>query len=246
MGSLLHRVSLRHARGLFGIALFILMDVWVAATGPGNGYDYNGDGFVNGKDAIVFARAVAGLGGPNIAIDFNGDLNIDVADIVAFVNLIHSFPSDPHEAAPPVGGSVATDLFEATKFLYSGNSPGQTGVTPGAINPLRVAVLRGRVLGVNGQELSGVKISIVGHPEFGSTISRLDGYFDMAVGGGGVLTIDYARDGFIPAQRRVESDWLEFIVAPNVVLMAYDSVVTTVDLNSAQDFQVHQAGRVED
>lgn len=54
-------------------------------------------------------------------------------------------PPDPATLAPPLNRSVTTDLATATAFLYTGSNPIQTGVVPGTIAPLRVAVLRGRV-----------------------------------------------------------------------------------------------------
>jgi hypothetical protein len=52
---------------------------------------------------------------------------------------------------------------------------GQTGVVAGTINPIRAAVLRGKVLAGDGSPLAGVTIS---------TQTRADGMFDLAVNGG--------------------------------------------------------------
>ncbi|MFN8511497.1 MAG: hypothetical protein U0841_02670 [Chloroflexia bacterium] len=47
--------------------------------------------------------------------------------------------------APEIDRTVATDIFAATAFLYTGQNPIQTGVAPGTIDPRHVAVLRGLV-----------------------------------------------------------------------------------------------------
>ena len=47
--------------------------------------------------------------------------------------------------------------------------------------------------------LPGAVISILDHPEFGQTLSRADGRFDLAVNGGGILTVNYEKAGYLPA-----------------------------------------------
>src|SRR6185312_8835868 len=76
-------------------------------------------------------------------------------------------PPDPVSVASPVDRTVVTTVFKATEFLYSGTNPIQTGVAAGTITPIRAAGLRGNVITRDGQPLSGVRISILGHPELG-------------------------------------------------------------------------------
>lgn len=141
-------------------------------------------------------------------------------------------PPDPETVAPPVAQGVATTIGAATEFLYTGTNPIQTGVAPGTIEPKRAAVIRGKVLDRNNAPLSGVKITILNHSEFGYTLSRADGMFDMAVNGGGLLTFNYEKVGFLPAQRQVNAPWQDFAFAPDVVLLPLDPNVTVVDLTS--------------
>jgi len=42
-----------------------------------------------------------------------------------------------------------------------------------------------------------VTITVLNHPEFGQTLSRTDGMFDLAVNGGGALTLTFAKAGFL-------------------------------------------------
>src|SRR5262249_11772573 len=56
-----------------------------------------------------------------------------------------TLPPDPATVAPPVDPSLASDLLTSSQFLYTGSDPIQKGVEPGAIDPRRVAVLRGLV-----------------------------------------------------------------------------------------------------
>lgn len=140
-------------------------------------------------------------------------------------------PPDPSTVAPALDRTVATNLAAATQFLYSGANPIQTGVAPGTINPVRVVVLRGRVLTREGQPLPGVKVSIQGQPQYGSTTSRADGAFDLAVNGGGMMTLYYAKAGYLPAQRTLETPWQEFLTLDDVALVRLDPQVTAIDFS---------------
>ena len=121
----------------------------------------------------------------------------------------------------------------------------QTGVANGVIEPEHVAVIRGTVMSRDGAPLSGVLITVLHHPEFGETISRDDGAFDLVVNGGGYLTVNYARDGYLPAQRQVDVPWQDWVTAPSVVLIAADPNVTAVDLTQP-GIQVAQGSAVTD
>ena len=143
-----------------------------------------------------------------------------------------TLPPDPETVAPELDQTVATTMAAATEFLYTGDNPIQTGVAPGAIEPKRVAVLRGKILERDGiTVISGVTITILNHPEYGSTLSREDGFFDMAVNGGGVLVVRYEKDGYITAQRKVNAPWQDYAWIEDVVMVPYDPIVTVIDFS---------------
>jgi RHS repeat-associated protein len=154
-------------------------------------------------------------------------------------------PPDPATVAPPLDPTVAPDIAASTEFLYTGADPIQKGVAPGTILPERVAVLRGRVLDRSGQPLPGVKISLLHHSELGSTLSRADGLFDVAVNGGGVLVLEYEKEGYLTAQRQIAAPWRDYAWADDVVLVPSDPLVTTVSVD-AQEIQVARGSLVED
>ena len=173
------------------------------------------------------------------------DGQVDIRDVVCLINILSTLPPpDPGEVAPPVDPTVATNLFTATEFLYTTGI--QTGVAPGTIEAKRAAVLRGKVLDRAGNPLSGVTITILNHPEFGQTLSRTDGMFDMAVNGGGQLTINYARSGYLQAQRQLNVPWQDYIWAPDVVLIQLDPQVTPIDLTAPVPIQVARGSVVTD
>lgn len=216
-----------------------------AVVGPGgsdnlNNIDDDKDGFTelqgdcNETNANIFPGATE-IANNSIDEDCNG------ADQTTGGPL----PPDPSTVAPPVTQGVATILANSTAFLYTGSNAIQTGVAAGTIDARRAAVIRGKVLDRANVPLSGVKITILNHPEFGQTLSRADGMFDLAVNGGGLLTVNYEKAGFLPAQRQLNVPWQDFALAPDVVLIALDTNVNPVDLTS-QTMTVARGGVVTD
>ena len=76
--------------------------------------------------------------------------------------------------------------------------PIQKGVADGAIEPLRAAVLRGKVTRRDGSPVAGVEVSVLDRPELGHTATRTDGGFDLAVNGGGFVTRRLQARGLHP------------------------------------------------
>ena len=130
-----------------------------------------------------------------------------------------NLPLDPVTVASRLNLTVATDMKSSTEFLYTGTKPIQTGVAPGMIDARRAAVVRGKVKTRDGAPLSGVRMTVIGHSEFGQTLSRADGIFDIAINGGSFATVRYDKTGFASAQRQVNVPWQDFAFLPDVVLI---------------------------
>lgn len=143
----------------------------------------------------------------------------------------------PGLTVPPLDPTQPTSLFKATEFLYTGSDSIQTGVALGAIEVKRAAVIRGQVLDREGHALPGAIVSILNHPEYGQTLSRANGMYDLAVNGGGPLTVRYEKSGFLKAQRQADVPWQDYVWIPEVVLIPYDTLATNVNLSSPS-FQV--------
>ena len=84
-------------------------------------------------------------------------------------------PPDPASQATPLKPNVFNDLASSTAFLYTGSEAVQVGVVPGTIKAVQASVLRGRVMQRDSSPLPGVRVAILGHPEYGYTYSRTDG-----------------------------------------------------------------------
>jgi RHS repeat-associated protein len=202
--------------------------------------DIDGNGQVDAlSDGLLIIRYLFGLRGPSLIAGAISPGAIRTSPDAIEGRLsslsppVSGLPPDPSAVAPAVNLTVATGMFEATAFLYTGANSIQTGVLPGTIDARRVAVLRGRVQNRDGTPLSGVTITILAHPELGQTMTRADGAFDLAVNGGGSLTVNYQKAGFLTAQRMVTAPWREYAWLPDVVMIPYDTAVTTINLATA-------------
>jgi RHS repeat-associated protein len=152
----------------------------------------------------------------------------------------------PPATASPVNRTVATDFFEATRFLFEGAAPLQTGVTPGAITRENVTVLRGRTLDRDGAPLSGVAVFVVHHPELGQTATRADGALDLAAVGGRRVTVKYEQPGFLPVYRQLAAPLRAYGWLPDVRLTPRDAQVTTIDPSTATALEAASGSQVSD
>lgn len=160
---------------------------------------------------------------------------------------VSELPPDPTEVAPPLPRTSIAPFADSVSFLYTGSRPIQTDVDPGALEPRRLAVLRGKVSTRDGMPLSGVAITILGHPEYGRTLTREDGMFDLAVNGGGQITVQYTKAGYLASQRQVVAPWRDHVWLPDVVLIAPDAKATLVDLSgTSTEVQIAQGSPVAD
>ncbi len=117
---------------------------------------------------------------------------------------------------------------------------------PDTIVAQRVAVLRGEVLDRGTGPLPGVEITVLDHPEYGHTLTRQDGMFDMVVNGGGPLTLVYEKPGYLTAQRQLTVPWEDYVWSPDVVLVPLDQQVTEIDLTAGIPMQIAQGSPVTD
>ncbi len=154
-----------------------------------------------------------------------------------------------HRACSTLDRTVGTTLYDATKFLFTGNDPIQTGVSPGTIDALRITVLRGKVKTAAGDPLSGVTVHVVKEtasaPDFGQTLTAADGFFTMAANGGGELRVSYSKTGFLPVERKITAPLQDYVILPDVVMLAPDAVATIINSNGAAT-QVHRASVMSD
>jgi len=128
-------------------------------------------------------------------------------------------------------------FLDAVSFLYLGSNRLQFGVAPDAIDPSRVAVLRGKVVHPDGAPLAGGIVNVLGRPELGYTYTRSDGAYDLVANGGSLIQLEIRQEGFLTAQRQVTPPWNDYASLPDVILVPLDPQATVVPMQSA-DLQV--------
>ena len=154
-------------------------------------------------------------------------------------------PPDPASVAPEITAN-STNLFSATEFIFKGDNPIQKEVTPDVIKFERISILRGRVVNNKNIPVPGVKVTVLNHPEYGYTLTRRDGYFDLAVNGGTTVTVTLERDGYLKVQRNIRARLQDYSMLDDVVVTRLDSRITTINLLAAQTMQIAQGNPVED
>ncbi len=149
---------------------------------------------------------------------------------------------DSLELASVPSQAVATNASTSTEFLFdqteTETTPLQTEAETAELDPDVLAVLRGTVRTRAGELLAGVRVSILGRPEFGATTTRIDGMFDLAVNGGATLTVLYDHPDFLAVQRKATVPWQDYYTLPDVVLIPLDEAYADVDLSQPPGIQV--------
>ena len=131
--------------------------------------------------------------------------------------------------APPNPTTGRTIFADTIEFLYAGPDAVQTGLDTDAIDDDHVGVVAGRVLDRDGSPLPGVTVTVADRPDLGQTLTRADGHFDLVVPGGGTLVVTFDKDGLIGVERSAQVPWQDWVVLEDVVMIAFDTAVTTID-----------------
>ena len=164
-----------------------------------------------------------------------------------------------HPECPPLDGCAArppsttapTRFVDNVSWLYerdpaSSCEPQQQGLVEGALDPARLAVMRGRVGDQEGQPVRGARISVIGSPELGHVRSRDDGLFDIAVNGATAVTLEVRGGGFLVAHRRADVTPNEFSWVNPVVLKPRAESFTALGLDGKAGPQLLRAEASED
>eukprot|EP00063_Salmo_salar_P092587 XP_014067422.1 PREDICTED: teneurin-3-like isoform X8 [Salmo salar] len=133
----------------------------------------------------------------------------------------HGSP-DPISIVSQGQGSSSTQsaprgFYERISFLVG---HGGSHVIPGdnPFNSSLVSIIRGQVLTGDGTPLIGVNVSFRDYPEYGYTVTRQDGMFDLLANGGASLTLSLKRDPFPTLHRTVWLPWKVFHVMDTVMM----------------------------
>lgn len=149
------------------------------------------------------------------------------------------------DLAPKLDRTVPTTVWEAAQFLFTGKDPVQKKTSAKAFSRKRIAILRGKVVDHAGEPLAGVRVSVAAHDEWGYTVSRPDGLFDLAINGGSQLLVQFSRDGLLSAERGIQAAWRSYEAVPEVGMIAAGQAVTKIAANADHE-QVAEGDVIED
>ncbi len=204
------------------------------ATLPGNQTDYAATGLLINTHYAFTVAAVDTLN------------NMSSGGPQGSFTTANQLPPDPATIAPSLPAEQTTSMISEVAFLFQGPNAIQTGVADSAINAVHLAVLRGVVQDKQGNPIPGVTVSLLGHSEFGSTVTRTDGEYDLALNGGGQVTVSFAAQNYLTVERSLHPRWQEFDAVDTVVMVSIDTAVSQISLAPLLPMQVAQGSEVSD
>ncbi len=189
-----------------------------------------------------FAGAISGL--PGDEVEFRV---VDLAGNESSAQVRTLAGSDPVSPIPGgVGAALGSAFCRRYSFLWSGTSPVQFGVAADALDCRRAAVLHGRVLAADGTPIEGARVSAPEQPAVGTTFSRANGEFDLAVNGGGAVVVLIEAAGRVAVERLAEPAWAEVRTVEDVRLTALDAAAPTIVLAGAPILQTARGSVASD
>jgi len=164
--------------------------------------------------------------GPNHILVRGTDAAGNVSSIyrTVFRATIGDSPPGPL-TAQGIKATSSTPFLPSVAFLFRGGT--QTVPDTTKFVAQQAAVIRGVTVGRDYGAIGNVKVQILGHQEFGSTVSRSDGQFDLLVNGGGPLTVRFTKAGYVETQRTVNSAWNDYTVVDTVAMIGLSAKSTT-------------------
>uniref|UniRef100_A0A8C2M4H7 Teneurin-1 n=1 Tax=Cricetulus griseus TaxID=10029 RepID=A0A8C2M4H7_CRIGR len=141
-------------------------------------------------------------------------------------------PLDLIQQSQPLFSQHTSRLFyDRIKFLIGKDS---THVIPQEISfdSRRACVIRGQVVAVDGTPLVGVNVSFLHHSDFGFTISRQDGSFDLVAIGGISVVLLFDRSPFLSEKRTLWLPWNQFIVVEKVIMQRTVADIPSCDISN--------------
>lgn len=220
-----------------GVAPHIAMFDASASTDPeGKPLSYFwdfGDGEKNDNGPAQVSHEFKSQGSYTVVLVVKDELGLQAQKQAVITVTAPTVPVEPKDLAPPLSDVEVRPYGESIAFLYQGTNPIQKNLQVASLDDRRVGVLKGKIFDEAGNPLSGVKVTVLGAPEFGETSTRPSGEFDIVVNGGSTLTLNFERAGYLPASRFVKARYNDYSFAPDTVMVALDQKVSSVNLGSS-------------
>lgn len=141
-------------------------------------------------------------------------------------------PLDLIQQSQPLFSQHTSRLFyDRIKFLIGKDSTHV--ITPEiSFDSRRACVIRGQVVAVDGTPLVGVNVSFLHHSDYGFTISRQDGSFDLVAIGGISVILIFDRSPFLSEKRTLWLPWNQFVVVEKVTMQRVVSDPPSCDISN--------------
>lgn len=135
------------------------------------------------------------------------------------------------QSQPPFSQHPPRLFYDRIRFLIGKDG---THVIPGEISldSSRACLVRGQVIAVDGTPLVGVNVSFAHHNDYGYTISRQDGSFDLVTIGGIAITLLFERSPFVTVKRTLWLPWNKFVVVDKVEMQRSEMESILCDMSS--------------
>uniref|UniRef100_A0A3Q3W7D0 Uncharacterized protein n=1 Tax=Mola mola TaxID=94237 RepID=A0A3Q3W7D0_MOLML len=137
----------------------------------------------------------------------------------------------PTTAHPSPASTYTHGFYRRVRFLVG---KAATHTLPGDVpfDTSRVAVIRGTVVLQDSSPLVGVNITFPQHPEYGFTISRQDGSFDLVTLGAMSVTLLFQRPPFLSQTRTIWTPNNNFLVMDQVFMSREEVQPPKCDIRS--------------
>ena len=155
-------------------------------------------------------------------------------------------PDNPADIASVLGNGIPTSVGDSIRFLFDSTNSIQTGANTNDLDSRFLSVVHGCVLDESSNMLGGVAITVQGEPDYGTTFTRTNGCYDIAVNGGRHLVFNFRSYGLLPVQRTVYVPWQEGVSIPDVFLLTSDTNLTAVVMTNASTMQVARGPVISD
>jgi RHS repeat-associated protein len=138
-----------------------------------------------------------------------------------------------------------TSNFTFTNFGHAYIDTIPADATKEHYDEKRFCMITGQIAGEDGSPLSGVRVSIHNHPEYGSVVTNTNGSYVIPAEGGVQLTMRYQKIGYTTVDRNIQAPIQDWVRTKDVTMLRLDGKVTHIDLNSTLP-QMHTSTPVVD
>ncbi|MFT7880365.1 MAG: RHS repeat-associated core domain-containing protein [Sulfurimonas sp.] len=144
-----------------------------------------------------------------------------------------------------VSTALDTSNFNFTHFGSQYTDQVPADATKESYDEKRFCMIAGQIFSEDGSPLSGVKVSIHKHPEYGTAMTNSEGLYTIPAEGGLQLTMRYTKAGYTTIDRKVQAPVQDWVRAEEVTMLQEDTKVTTIDLSNSVP-QAHISTSVTD